>query len=344
MAWQRTKPVASTNVESPAVRANFQAIDQALMGRNLACDSNFLIWHLYNRMAHWTFSGTGALTRETSTVKNNKHSAKVVYGGSGTDSLSQKFLHNATTAGYFAGIPFSAGVWIKSNTVSCVAKINDGTDSTSTASDGTNTWEWVTVTHTVDASPTQLSLDLDITGAGTVYYSMPTFLLGPIPPQHPIPSYVTTPILAYQKPGDPPSTGELFRISLGRPFQVIDAQIEPVSSNASTSDFVVDLQQWASTAFFSMFKSSDRPTVSTGKSRGGGQPSLAATSTADYAGAYWHSCFDAHFGTGLATGALIRAMVASIGTSTGVKLPMLNVRCRFFPNPWEGYSSYDEYR
>jgi len=344
MAWNRNKPVASTNVESPAVRANFQAIDQAMWGRNLACDSNFLIWHRINRMAHWSFSETGDLTRETSVVKNNKHSAKIVYGGSGTDNLVQEFLHNATTAGYFAGIPFSAGCWIKSNTVSSGLRIDDGTDSEITASDGTNTWEWVTVTHTVDSSPSKLSLDLEISGAGTIYYSEPTFVLGPVPPQHPMPSFVTTAVIAYQKSGDPVSTGPLFQDTLPRPFQIVDCQIEPLSANASTTPVIVDLLQYGATAFYSMFKSTERPQVSTGQSRGGSQPSLLATATGDLVGAYHHSCFQPHFGTGLSTGALLKVMIAGAGTSTGVKDPVINIRCRYFPNPWDSYSSYDEFR
>lgn len=344
MAWQRTKPVASTNVESAAVRANFQSIDQCMLGRNLVCDSNFLIWHLLNRMAHWAFSGTGTLSRETTTVKNNKTSAKIVYGGSGTDKLVQECLHNSTTAGYFAGIPFSAGCWIKSNTASCALKIDDGTDSESTASDGTDTWEWVTVTHTVDASPTKLSLELNMTGAGIAYFSMPTFILGPIPPQHPIPSHCMVTELSYQKDGDPPATGLVFQKTFPRPFQVNHVQIDPQSANASTTPWIMDVQQWASTAFFSMFFSSERPQVSTGKSRGGGAPSLSATATGDVAGAYHHSCFQPHFGTGMSSGGELKLLVAGAGTSTGVKTPVVNIRCLYFPNPWDAYSSYDEYR
>lgn len=345
MAWDRTKPVASSNVESPAVRANMQAIDQAMWGRNLACDSNFLIWHKYAQMAHWPFSGTGTPSRETTTIKNNKHSAKIIYGGSGTDKYVQEFLHNATTAGYFAGIPFSAGCWVKSNTVSAALKIDDGADSGSGVSDGTNTWEWVTVTHTLDASPTKLALEMNITGAGTIYYSLPTFVLGPIPPRHPIPSHVVTPVILQRAVGDPPSTGVFMNFHLNRPWMIIDAMLEGVSVNGSTTPFILDLLQYTGTASLSMFKSTDRPTMATGVARGVSQPTLSGTASGAYAGAYHHACFIPTFGSSAPGGGQCKLNIDQSGTDTGGPLnPVLQLRTLHFPNPWEAYSSYDEYK
>lgn len=353
MAWDASKPVASSNVESPPIRSNFQAIEQSLYGRNLFADSQFLMWHKENDLAHWRKSATGTFTRETSTIKFGNNAVKLVYGGAGTDSLDQFLLDDATQLAFLAGIPLSMGCWIKSNTASCFLRMSStAADEVTTASTGTDTWEWLTLSgfNVASSSLTDLKAGVKVTGAGTVYISHPTLVLGEIPPQWPIPSAAQVGTIALPMAGDPVATGVQIRFSGKTPLMLDSVLLQAISTNDSTTPWIADVQKYTGTGWVSMFLSADRPTITTGKVFGGNEPSLSATSTGIYAGAYSLATILPLFGTSTdtSTGKLdnaeFRLVVADAGTSTGVKNPLINSRWLWFPRPLIVNNTWKEYR
>jgi hypothetical protein len=342
MAWQRTKPVAASNVESSPVRGNFQAVDQSLWGRNLVPDSMHQIWPGKNELAYWTKTNF-TMTRELTTIKEAAQSIKLVYSGAGTDILQHMLISVGGLIAPFQSKPFSWGLWVKSNTATAGFSMDDGVTSTNTLHTGGNTWEWITGTKTLSASATYLALKILQSGAGTTYVGPITVVAGSIPPQSHIPSHVKYALLGYQLSGNPVSTGKKLTIVHGRPYMVKDVYVESLTANNTTTPLIVDVRQYAVGAgVVSMFLSSELPTISTSQARGSFPPSLSATTTA--AGAYHKACFDGLSGSTLATGSMLWLNVNQAATSSGHNTPSVFIRCLTFDHALEAYRAYNEFK
>ena len=209
MAWDNTKPVASSLLSSAEVRANWDALQASMFGRNWVADPNFYIWSRESANGaaaqtaapdHWRIAGTSAtlqrcgvgLTDESNPPSDNAvangmdgWAAELTYGSSEAQ-LYQTILDDTPLD--MAGRALSMGAWVKSSTATAARlKLADGVDITySSYHTGGGNWEWLTVTHTINAAATAINAGLTLS-SGTAHLQGATVLLGSVPPLYHIP-------------------------------------------------------------------------------------------------------------------------------------------------------------
>jgi hypothetical protein len=272
MAWNRSKPAAGGNVESAPVRANFQALELSLYGKNLLGNAEMLIWPAGSSSgqdqppAHFAKVGTPDI-KLVSGGKRTRNSARVTYSGSGTDGLSQELIPTTAYTGQYDGAPFSGCVWVKSNSVGVTVKLTDGViTTTSSAHSGSDDWELLKIQgHTVDASSTKLSFAAHITATGYMEINQPTVVFGPVAPDDTIPSEfiegtIQFPIISTITTGD--LAGGKF--CPWRPFFVADVSIQ-VGTAPTSAAVKIQLQKWDGASWISVYKTTSPLTLTTGK-------------------------------------------------------------------------------
>ena len=197
MAWDNTKPAASSLLSSAELRNNWDALQASLFGTNWVADPNFYIWsqETANGAAaqtsppdHWKLTGTGATLQrcgsgltDTSDAGTSGWAAELTYG-SATAYLSQDLLDAIPTA--MVGQAVSAGAWVKSSTSSAARLYLWDAVAGYTYSDyhtGGGAWEWLTVEEFTVAGSVALSFGLELS-SGTAHLQGSTVLLGAIPP------------------------------------------------------------------------------------------------------------------------------------------------------------------
>jgi len=202
MAWDNTKPVASSLLSSAEVRANWDALQASMFGQNWVADPNFYIWsrETANGAAaqtaapdHWKIAGTGATLQrcgagltDTATPGLDGWAAELTYG-SATAYLSQDLLDAIPTA--LVGRPFSAGAWVKSSTASAARLYLWDAVAGYTYSSyhtGGGNWEWLTVSGFVVAGSVALNAGMELS-SGTAHLGGLTVLMGTVVPLYHIP-------------------------------------------------------------------------------------------------------------------------------------------------------------
>jgi hypothetical protein len=288
MAWNRTKPGVGDNVESAPVRANFQALDAALWGKNLLANSEMNIWPEGSDTganavpAHFSKIGTPAISCVTG-GKRAKFSAKLTYSGSGTDGLRQSLIPSHD--GSFDGVSVSVAVWVSASSTGVTVGIEDGTDTTdSDAHSGGSTFELLTLTHIINAASTKLDFVAEITTSGNCEINQPTVIFGVIPPSDTIPSETAEGTLQWPVAGDI-ATGAVLngRFNPWRPFKVIDGGIQ-VDTPPNATPVLVQIQKWTGAAWTNLYDTGTGAAIelATGDSFGSRRPN--ATSTLDSTG------------------------------------------------------------
>lgn len=291
MAWNRTKPGAGDNLESAPVRANFQALDAALWGKNLLANSELNIWPEGSDTganavpAHFSKIGSPAISCVTG-GKRTKFSAKLTYSGSGTDGLRQSMLPSHD--GSFDGVSVSVAVWVKATSTGVTVGIEDGGASGSTdssAHSGGGDWELLTLTHVIQADSTKLDFIAEITASGNFEMNQPTVVFGEIPPSDTIPAELIEGVIQWPNPGAI-ATGVVQggRFTPWRPFFVVEGAIS-VETVPQQRAVLVQLQKFDGSSWINLYDTGTGSAIelATGKRHGSRAPN--ATSTLDSTGA-----------------------------------------------------------
>ncbi len=308
MAWDRTKPVTNAALESAPVRANFQAIDEAIGGINLFADPNFLIWPAGDAAAPagTAISGTGAsIARDTTNFKSGGMAPELTMG-TATSRHTRTLM--ATLDPALRGIPFGIGAYVRTATAGLAKlEIDDGINQSVSVDfhTGGNSFEWMTAVRTLDSSATKLdvSLLLDIAASsGDAIWDMVTFLLGPIPPA----VYKACPhqegALYVPKPGGVSVATNIFRFLGKNPFLVTDVSMR-VETAPTGAALIADVNHWDSAVYQSMF--STLPQIAIAANKGGAAPD----------GTYRYRCFDGSTGTDSDTDTLLNADIDQVGST-----------------------------
>lgn len=335
MAWDRTKPGSGDNLESAPVRANFQAVDAALWGKNLLANSEFNIWPSGSDTganaapAHWSKIGTPAVSLVTG-GKRTKFSTKLTYSGSGTDGLRQSLIPSHD--GSFDGVSVSVATWVKSDSSGVTVGIEDGTDTTdSAAHSGGNTFELLTLTHVINAASTKLDFVTEITAAGSVEFNQPTVIFGEIPPADTIPAEIIEGVIQWPHLGDFDTTGRIAgaRYTPYRPFFVIEGAVSadvPVENTA----LLVQLQKFDGASWQDIYDTGTGSAIEVKVASFGGTRVPNATSTLDSTGggdvSMWARSFlglagsSGPLATGLSplAGKKLAASIEQVDTGTGI--------------------------
>lgn len=280
MAFDRTKPVSGSLLQSAEIRANWDALGRSLGGVNLLADPTFLIWPAGDAAApaHWALSGAGAAIARTGTGlgdtarKHGKFAAKLTAGGGAFGYLTQVLLTTTSYDDGFDGLIISAGAWVKASAATSVRiRLDDGAAQTNSAyHTGGGAWEWLTVTHTINATATKLEIELEVAAAQVGYMSAPAVVLGEVAPLYPQPPMAAIHTYEFVRlAGTLTATADKDRWLPTRPGLILDTQLW-VKTAPTGADLTIDVNTWDGAAFTSMY--STRPKVVAGQLRGGAQP------------------------------------------------------------------------
>lgn len=292
MAWNRTKPGAGDNLESSPVRANFQAIDGALWGKNLLANSEANIWPdgsdtgANQPAAHWSKIGSAIISCVTG-GKRTKFSQKVTYSGSGTDGLRQSLIPSHD--GSLDGAEVSAAVWMKATSTGVTIGFEDGGtggDTDSSAHSGGGSFELLTVTHTITADSTKLDFIAEITATGNFEMNQPTVVVGAIPPSDTVPSELVEGATLQFPISGTIATGVLTggRFSPWRPFLVVEGALA-LDTPPNATPVLVQLQKFDGSSWIDLFDTGTGAAVEVGVGSYWGSRRPNATSTLDSTGA-----------------------------------------------------------
>lgn len=161
---------------------------------------------------------------------------------------------------------FGIGCWVKTSTPNIARiKMNDGGNfAISSSHTGSGNWEWLSAAGTAQSGTTGTALlfDFQIDTAATVYFSMPTVLIGKYAPPRAIPSQVVYGTLAFLLPGDPViASQESMHYVLARPGIVRDVAI--IAKTDVGSNLVLAIERRIGTDTWESLYTSN-PTVTTG--------------------------------------------------------------------------------
>jgi len=336
MAWDATKPAASAYLVSADLRANWAAIADQALGRNLLGDPEFLIWGAGtsgNAPSWWNISGQTSsdnIARYVATTSITPPSGMAVNlnYASGTLELYQNALSTGdmTTSlkARFAGQAISAGVWVYTASADCKLVMHGPTSNVLSDAIGTGAWTWVTKSLILASSTmTRLGMGVRVNSAGATYVSEPTLVLGPIPPDYPIPGSPVRSAVGTTLSGDPAGLTTdydgAWTFTHALPFKVERVDIRALTA-VTTDNLIVDAQHDNGTSWVSMFSLTSSIT----------KPQLSATSSVKANGAvpdgsYWSRCFEADSDGSGGADTTLSVRVEQV-SGTGGKNP--NVICR----------------
>jgi hypothetical protein len=192
MAWDRTKPTASSLLVSNDLRQNWSALQRSIAGVNLLGDPIFEIWPYGDAIApaHWRTTGAGATIARTGTGlgdtqrKVGKYAAKLTAGAGAVAQLVQSLLTTASYDSGFNGLTFAAGAWVRA-TAAFAARIGiaDGFGTTySNFHTGSGTFEWLEVTRVVAGGANKAEFVMECSASQAAHLSGPTVIFGEVPP------------------------------------------------------------------------------------------------------------------------------------------------------------------
>ncbi len=310
MAWDRTKPVTNAALESAPVRANFQALDEAIGGINLYTDPNFLIWAAGDSAAPTgtSISGTGAtVARSTGTHKAGGMAPELTMG-SATSRLIKALMTTLDIS--LQGIPISWGAFVNTTTASLAKlEIDDGISQSLSTNfhTGGGGWEWMTSTRVLDLSATKLetNLVLDIgASSGIAYIDQATAVLGPIPPQQPKPGVVRKGSLIFPIAGDAVVATDKFRFQGADPFLILQMFLQAKTAPTGAA-LVLDANHWDGSTMQTMFTT--KPQIADAASNRNGIQAPDGT--------YRWRCFDSQRAAGSLTDKQLSIDIDSIGST-----------------------------
>ena len=313
MAWQRTKPAASADLESAPVRGNFQELELSNLG-NCMPDPYHLIWPAGDAAAPagWTLAGSGGAVARITSAGNHlggNMAVQLTLGAANT-TLTRTLIPAGSFPTELQGKDVSIGVAIKTATASLAGvRIYDGVTmhehATTPYHTGGGSFEWLWVTATLDASATELSVVyyLDIgASSGNAVFDLPTFVLGGIAPQRFLPPRINEGVLVYPVVGDVATETDKFHFLAGLPFIIRNVTVRCKTAPTDAS-LIVDVNHWDGSAFQSMF--STRPTLATTEKNNGANPD----------GTYRYRCFDGMKDDDSVTDCLLGVDIDQVGST-----------------------------
>jgi hypothetical protein len=336
MAWDDTKPVASSLLNSAEMRANYVALQSNLAGVNLIADPYPLIWaaSTVSAPSHYTLSGGSASIAASTSVQNaGGMSAQVTAATSAAATLQQSVLTTDSYDDYFDSEVFSFGASVYTGSASAARiGIYDGADTSySSYHTGSTTWEWLTGTRTIASSATQVTFRLEVAAATHARINGITVMLGQATPKQFVPGPVSYGTIKFPWAGAGSTTGgpnsdgtDLDRHIFARPALVKDVQLHLVNAPSTTS-FIVDVNQDGNSMF------STPPQIANGANAGSAQPD----------GTYQYRCFTGRSGSTI-TNAKLSYDITQVGSSTAGSYLTVHVRCLQFMRPLESLLGYDE--
>jgi hypothetical protein len=339
MAWDKTKPVLLSSVNSPEIRANWASIETAIAGVNLLADPTFLIWAAGDAAAptQWVLSGAGAAVARAGTGlgdtsrKVGAFTAKVTAGGGAVGVLEQNLLPATMDTG-FQGITVSMGAWVRATAASAARlRITDGVNTSfSSFHTGGGAYEWLTISgHSVNAAATKLTGGMEVAISQVGYLSGPTFLFGDIPPARFMPAPVEYLDLFWFIAGNQSTGAQKIAYRPRRPGIVKDVELE-VGTPPATQALIVDVNTWDGAAMTSMFAT--RPQVAAAGALGGARPD----------GTYARRCFSAGFDTATPAGSIITFDIDQVGTGTVGADLSVHIRYLQYARPLEAFLAYND--
>lgn len=335
-----TKPSASGFLGSAEIRANFQALANAVGQANLVADPTFLIWPGGDAVApaHWTLYGAaGAVVRTgtglTDTSRRvGKFAAKVTAPTGNAAGLRQSLLPTASYDDGFDGLNVSVGCWVKCSSANKAAiYLNDGVNGVpngtggSSFHSGSGLFEWLTATLKLDAAATKLELNLEVGSSANAVFSAPTVLLGDTYPQFFVPCPVAYGTLYFPVSGVL-LTGRKADFRFARPTLVKDVQLF-CRTAPTTQAIVVDVNQGSANSMFST-----RPQIAAAAFNGGAQPD----------GTYQYRCFNGGFGSGPASDTLLVVDVDQVGSGTAGSDLAVHIRALQYLRLLEQFLGHNE--
>lgn len=338
MAWDASKPVSGGYLNSAEIRANFEAIERSLWGKNLVMDPNHLIWpsetadgaaSQTDPPAHFDLSGTGATMQrcgsaltDTTDYNVGGFAAELTYG-SATALLEQTLFSSLPT--YFRSLPFTLAAAVKcSSSNAARLRIDDGvTPVYSNYHSGGGSWEWLTLEAALASNATELTVGFEV-GSSTAHIQAWTCLFGLIPNIYFIPAETIHGMIYWPKNGTI-ATGTGFAVwAPSRPGIVKHVQLRAETAPTGAA-LIVDVNTWDGAAMTSMF--STRPQIDAADYQGDGTPDD------DYA----RRCYDANKGDTVPDGGLMNFDVDQVGSTVAGSDLIVEVKCMQFVDPLESW-------
>jgi len=345
MAFDPTKPAASSALSSAEVRANFAALHASLMGVNLIADPGHYIWPQEtsngasgqtNPPAHWALSGTGATVQrcgtgltDTTDYESGGWACELTYG-SATARFYQNLLDAIPDA--LIGHSIAFGLAVKCSTGSAARPFVYDSATGYTYSDayhtGGGSWEWLEVVHEIGNGSTLLAgVEL---ASSSCHVQGATALLGDIVATHPVPAPVVVGTYGVSVAGEPASAQYGTQTILpGRPFLFTGLGLS-VDTAPSGGTCVVNVRRYTS-SWVDMLASN--LTLSDGHSQ---------VSSSGVDSVYRYRCIDQAWGASAASLA-DEAMRAYVVTNAGAAEDLLfHIRGIQFARPQDSLTIFND--
>lgn len=344
-AWDATKPAASGYLVSADIRANWAAVEDQHLGRNLLGDPDFSIWAAGTSgdiPSWWNLSGQtsgGNISRFTSTtaitVPGANSAVKLTYDS--TLELYQNVISTGdiTTSikSLFDGQSIAAGAYIYTDSADTKLVMHGPSSDVVSSAVPASTWTWMSNTlQLVSSTVTRVGMGVKINATGDAYIACPTLVLGPIPPDYYIPSPPVIGTVGTVLAGDPlalTTDGDgAFVYSHQLPFRVERVDMRALTG-CTTANLIIDCQHDTGTSWPSIYSATSNTTKPQLTSVGSG---VDKSDGAAPDGSYWLRCFAADTsGTSPANSTVNLKVIQAPGT--GGKNPTIKIRALTYAPP-----------
>jgi hypothetical protein len=251
MAWDASQPATSSLFSSSPLRANFAAIQDQVLGKNLLGDPDFVIWAAGtsgNTPTWWnsTLSTSATIGRQTATTSITPpgfgNAVKITYSA-GTEKLYQNALSTGdmTTSIKAAldGQSLSGAAHIYTTSTDCRLVLHAASSDVVSSHIQSGSWQKITKNLTVASSTLErLGMGVEISATGNTYISNPVLVLGPIPADFFSPC-ATYGEYVLQPSANPPSAGAVVRVRPRLPIRLENTTITTLNAPSCALSFTV---------------------------------------------------------------------------------------------------------
>lgn len=355
MARNKLIPVNPSLGDADEIRAQLQAFDAALLGKNLLGDPTGLCWPEGDAMGpgtqwgHWNCSGGAGATVNRLTGKANTYlesnDADVamcfrISWGTSVTRLYQTLLSTTTFLDRWQSKTFSLVAAVKASALNQArlflqsdAALSDPADYSAYHSGGGD-WERLEVTLTTEAAADRLIFGIENDANGNVDVDACVMVIGPVPPDRFVPAQTVVGSLRFPMDGTistahgPAADGINFaRHPFWRPAIVRDTQLHVVGDPAGAT-IIVDVNHDGTSMY------ATEPSIAIAANAGSRAPE----------GTYRRRCFNGISGA-TTTDAVLSVDLDQVGSDPGVDagtdLTVL-VRALQWNRPLEAFLGHDE--
>ena len=360
MAWNQAKPANSDYLVSADVRANFAAVADQALGRNLLGDPDFLIWAIgtcghapsWWNIAGQTSAGNIRMVQSTTALTlpaGTNRAPKLTYAA--TLTLFQNVLSTGdmTTSikRTLGRQSVSAGAMIYTTSNNCKLLLHGPSSEWLSSSVPASAWTWMTRTGILTTSTvTRLGMGVKLAAAGVAYLCQPTLVIGPIPPDQFIPAAVARGTLGTQLSGNPIAVTTDFdgawNYSHQLPFIVERVDVRALTA-ATTANMIIDVQHQIGTGaattswktIFSATSATSRPQLSKSCS--------IKVDSATPDGAYRLRCFAADVNGVSSSNSTVNIKLTQ-ACGAGGKNPIVKIRALTYQPPLQSWRAVGNYK